>query len=109
MKDSDKILIELELYPIVKLLIESQYETEGIINSEIKESNRIIFKDREKAISMVREAIVNFSIEQKVDMLEVTYVLMSILEEKMKLNSDCKEEFRQTKNIVLMIDDMERY
>ena len=76
MKDLYKEIIEDVLYERVKLIIESQYDIEGVINPNKKDSTKIIFKDRKKAITMVKEVILEFTKEHDLDVHEITEILM---------------------------------
>ena len=50
LSDENKLQIEWDLYTEVMLLIESQYDLEGIIDIEKKDSTKIIFKDKKESI-----------------------------------------------------------
>ena len=107
MKDLYKEIIEDVLYERVKLIIESQYDIEGVINPNKKDSTKIIFKDRKKAITMVKEVILEFTKEHDLDVHEITEILMKKIEEEMQLKPMFKEEFEEVKEIVLIEDDSE--
>jgi len=67
-KENEYMLkIELELYTQVMLLIESQYNLEGVIDVNKKDSTRIIFKDKQKYIKKVADLISEFSEQNNLD------------------------------------------
>lgn len=105
MEEANKILIETTLYKRIKLIVESQYELEGVINPNKKDSTKIIFKDRDKAISMVKEAILEFAEENNLEISDVTNYLMEIIDLEMKVKPLFENEFKEMKDMALVKDD----
>ena len=76
-KDVEAI-IEWELYRKVKLIVEAQYNMEGNINLENKDSTKLIFKNKHEAIEKVAKEIEEFSKEHNVDIEYVKEYLLNI-------------------------------
>jgi len=107
-KENEYMLkIELELYTQVMLLIESQYNLEGVIDVNKKDSTRIIFKDKQKYIKKVADLISEFSEQNNLDKDIVKDYLLKIISNKMELNNDFKEEYKEAEDIIIA-DDEER-
>jgi len=105
LSDSLKIQIELELYTHVLLLIESQYNIEGMIDNSKRDSTKIIFKDKKAATKSVAQAIISFAESNNVDPDAVKNYLLRIIENNLELNN----EYRVAKTIILAdIDEEER-
>lgn len=100
--------IENELYQRVMLSLECEYNVEGVINSDNKESKKIIFKDKKAAIKNVANAIREFSENNNLNVNEVKDYLLSFIEERIKTNKDFKEEYQEAKEIILTDDVEER-
>ncbi len=108
MKKANKEVIETNFYKKIKLIIESQYNVEGVINPSRKSSTKIIFKDRNKLISMVKDAILEYAQEKNLDVREVTECLMENIDLEMKITPLFEEEYKEVKDIVSIKDDDER-
>ena len=107
MIDKDMLKIENDLYTEVMLLIESQYNLEGIINPNRKDSTKIVFKDKKDAIRAVAEAIERFSEENGLNPNLVKEYLIHIIESKIKLKGNFIEEYEEVREIILT-DNEER-
>ena len=108
MIDKDKFKIENELYTEVMLLIESQYDLEGTIDVNKKDSTKIIFRDKKDAIRAVAEAIERFSKENGLNTNLVKDYLIHIIENKIKLKGIFIEEYEEAKGIILTDNEEER-
>lgn len=103
-----KLQIENELYTEVMLLIEIQYNIEGAININKKDSEKIIFKDKKTAIQMVSEAIERFSEENALDKNAVKNYLIGIIEQREESKPIFKEGYEEAKGIISKEDEDER-
>jgi len=109
LSDKHKLQIENELYTEVMLLIESQYNLEGIIDINKKDSTKIIFKDKKAAIQKVAKAIRRFSEENSLDVNAVKSQLLDIIENKINLKNIFEEEYKEAQGIIKTdIDEEER-
>jgi len=107
MLDKDKFKIENELYTKVMLLIESQYNLEGTIDTNKKDSSKIIFRDKKDAIRAVADAIERFSEDNGLNKNLVKEYLIHIIENKIRLKNIFVEEYEEAKGIILT-DEEER-
>ena len=96
----DRVEIENELYEKVMLLIESQYNLEGIINKDKKDSTKIIFKDKKIAIRRVSEEIEQFAKDNGLYVNEVKNYLIAIIENKISFKNMYEEEYQIAKSII---------
>jgi len=99
-------LIE-KLYFEVKAYAEGEYNEEGRLDISKKDSTKLIFKDRNKAITMIKEAIVRFSDRHSLDRNVVKNYLLEIIEEDINSNKKFKEEYIEVKKMI-SLDDEER-
>lgn len=103
-----KIKIEQELYKEVMLLIESEYNSEGVINPNKKSSTRIIYKDKKLAIKKVADAIKRFSEANNLNIDIVKDYLLKTIENEKRTNNLFEEEYNQAEEIVqTQTDDRE--
>ena len=99
-----KILIE-ELYFEVKTYAEGEYNEESSVDITKKDSNKIIFKDRKKAITMIKEVIEDFSKEHNIDKNLVKNYLLELIEKDLNSEKKFKEEYREVKEMVSSDED----
>jgi len=99
-----KIKIE-ELYTKVMLLIESEYDIEGVINTNNKRSSKITFRDRKRAIQNVSEAIKEFARENNLNESIVQEYLLHIIDRR--TNGIFKENYEKAKEIIIADEDIE--
>lgn len=101
--NKNKILIE-KLYFEIKAYLESEYDVEGVIDSSKRGSTRIIFKNREKAITMIKEAILNYASKNNVEIDLVKGYLLGMIERDIERDKESSkgfsEEYQQLKYIV---------
>lgn len=103
LSDLLKIQIETELYTYILLLIESQYNIEGVIDNNKTDSTKIIFKDKKAATKSVAQAIIRFAERNNVDSDAVKNYLLRIIENNLELNN----EYKEAKEIILADKDEE--
>ena len=97
-----------QLYFEVKVYAENEYNEEGILDITKKGSKKNIFKNRNKAIKMIKEAIENFSKEYDLDKNLVKNHLLKLIEEDLNSDEQFKEEYIEVKKIVSLNDVEER-
>ena len=102
-----KSLIEY-LYFEIKACAEGEYDEEWSVDITKKHSNKLIFKDRSKAITMIKEAIERFSRENNLDKNLVKNYLLEIIEEDINSENKFKEEYIEVKKMVSLDDEEER-
>lgn len=100
------VMIE-QLYFEVKAYTESEYNIESNLDGKKKESNKIIFKDRKKAITIISKLIEDFSAKYNVDKNFVKNYLLKLIEKDLNLENNFKEEYIEVKKIVCA-DEEER-
>ena len=103
-----KLKIEKELYTQIMLLIENQYNLEGIIDITKKNSTKIVFKDKKEAIRSVAEEINRFANENNLDIKWVKNHLLKTIRNKIELNNDFKDEYQEAQNIIISKDYEEK-
>lgn len=89
-----------QLYSEVKAYAENEYNEEGILDITRRGSRKIIFKDRNKAIKMIKEAIEDFSEEHNIDKNLVKNYLLELIEEDLNSDKKFKEEYIEVKKMV---------
>lgn len=104
--DKHKIQIENELYKKVMILIESVYNVEGVINTDNKESTKLV-NNKRKIIKMISEEIERFAQENDLDKILIKDYLISIIENKIELDNGLQEEYEEAKVIILTDDENE--
>ena len=104
--DRTKALIE-SLYFKINAYSEGQYNMEGALDISKKDSDKIIFKDRKKAVTMIKAEIEEFSKEYSLDKNAVKDYLLKIIEEDINSDKPNKTQHIEVKKIV-SIDDEER-
>ena len=94
-----QILID-QLYHEVKLIIESQYNIEGIINPQKKDSTKIIFKDKRKAIQYVAKHIKDFASENNIETSFVKKEILLRIDNDKELNPIFESEYNAVEEMV---------
>lgn len=89
-----KILIEGTLYLNIKLLLESQYHLECMIDNNGRKSNRLVLKDRQYAIKLISEAIEKFTAEKNLDKEAVQNFLLQLIQNDLQNNKLFENEYR---------------
>lgn len=107
LKFEEKFLIYNRLYKEIQLIIENQYNLEGVIDEYNKKSTKIIFKDRDRAIKDVIMLIKRFSKEENLDINDVKEELLSFIEEKMLDEKVHINELKEVKDIILVGEENE--
>ena len=108
LNQSTKMRIESFLYSKVKLILESQYNIEGVVDINKKNSTKLIFKDKKHAVKLVSEAIKDFALEHNLSINDVKDFLLEIIEKDMKLNNMYKLEYEAIEETILMPIDQEQ-
>ena len=93
--------IEKYLFSAVRLLLEGQYNIEGVINPDNKDSTKIILKNKKEAIKIISKEIRKFSLERNIPVNDVKDYLIQIIEEKLKLANECQQEYETLKEAVI--------
>lgn len=93
------VMIE-QLYFEVKAYAESEYNVEGSLDIKKKDSSKILFKDRKKAISMISDLIEGFSKKHGLDKNMVKNYLLKLIEKDLNLDTKFREEYKAVKEMV---------
>lgn len=93
-----KAIVNEELYTKIKLIVESEYNHESVVrNTGDKE---IVFKDRAKAIELVKQHILDFCAEKGLDKASVLASIYILLDEEAKRNPMFLVEFQEVGKVV---------
>jgi len=110
MEEVDEKIKELieELYFEIKAYAEGEYYIEGNVNINKKYSDKIVFRDRKKAITIIKDTIEKFSEKYSVDKNLVKNCLLEIIEQELNSEKKFKGQEIEMKKIVEMDNNEER-
>lgn len=105
LKAEAKNKIESFLYPKVLEILESQYNSEGIIDINKKNSTKIIYKDKKSAMKDILKEIKEFALENNLNINDIKDYLLQIIQENMRINSMFQLEYKKMQEVILTKED----
>lgn len=93
-----KGIVNEELFQTILLIVESEYNHKSVVRGT--SSKEIVFKNRQNAIELVKQQIIDFSREKNLDQASVIAATTILLKENRRNNPLFADEYVEVESVV---------